>query len=225
MSANLLIGGVKAMARPRRVTDEQVFEVAREVFLALGPTAPVSMIAGRLCVSDAALFKRFGTKEELLVSAMLPPENLPFLQLLERGPGAEDLLSQLRALAVGIAETLGRMMPRISVLLAAGIDPREALRRFKIPPPVRARRAIAAWLQAAQVDGRLCDDFSPDVAATTLMGAMHFRNFMHSVFMHSEVGSSEGPGAPDMTLSEIRAYAEGVVDLLWAGVAPKEDVS
>ncbi len=99
------------MVRPRQVTDEQVLEIAREVFLEHGPKAPVSIIAGRLGVSDAALFKRFGTKQNLVLAALLPPEEPDFLQVLEGGPGPGDIEEQLvvvaRRLGAGVANAKG----------------------------------------------------------------------------------------------------------------------
>ncbi len=53
------------MGRPRTVSDEVILEAARSVFLEHGPSASTQAIADRLSLSQAALFKRFGTKHVL----------------------------------------------------------------------------------------------------------------------------------------------------------------
>ncbi|MDB2384125.1 TetR/AcrR family transcriptional regulator [bacterium] len=58
------------MGRPETVTSEQVYDQARVMFIEFGPTLPIKKIAEKLGVSDAALFKRFGSKEDLYVKSM-----------------------------------------------------------------------------------------------------------------------------------------------------------
>lgn len=60
------------MARPRSITDEEIKEAAREVFVVHGPGAPVSIIAKKLGVTHAALFGRAGSKEQLMMDALCP---------------------------------------------------------------------------------------------------------------------------------------------------------
>ena len=61
------------MGRPRTVSDDVILEAARAVFLEQGPGASTQSIADRLSVSQAALFKRFGTKRDLMIAALMPP--------------------------------------------------------------------------------------------------------------------------------------------------------
>ena len=44
------------MARPRSITDDEIKEAARDVFVEHGPSAPVKLVAQKLGVSHAALF-------------------------------------------------------------------------------------------------------------------------------------------------------------------------
>ena len=203
------------MARPRQVTDEQILEVARAVFLEQGPKAPVSVIAGLVGVSDATLFKRFGTKQELLLAALMPPERPEFIEIIAAGPGPGDLRIQLIAVAQAIAEALGGMLPRLSALRAAGLDHHEVIGRYDVPPPVRAQQALAAWIRVGQADGRIRASIEPDSVAMTIMGAMHFRLFMCNV-----VGAFAGD--PDCTahLPPPAEYGRQVIESLWTGLAP-----
>jgi len=203
------------MARPRQVTDEQVLETAREVFMEHGPRAPVSMIAGRLGLSDAALFKRFGTKRELLLAAVMPPEEPPFMGLLQRPPVPGEVQEQLVGISTGIVRLLKSMIPRISILHAAGIDPRQALReRYEVPPPIRVLRALSAWIAAAKEAGALAPHVEPDATAMMIMGSLHFRAFLFGVIAPT--------AAPQCTqeLPDPEAYARQVVRSLWSGIAP-----
>ena len=208
------------MARPRQVTDEQVLEVARAVFLEQGVQVPVSVIAGRLGVSDAAIFKRFGTKDDLIFAALLPPEQPVFLALLAAGPGPGDLRAQLVRLAEAIAATLQSMIPAMSVLRSSGLDHRQAFTRYDVPPPVRAQQAIAAWLRVAQEQGRLSSHFDPGPTAMVIMGALHFRFFLCHVVLDSEANPAGLDGVPD-----VPTYARSVIDSLWVGIAPEGSAS
>ena len=114
------------MGRPRTVTDEQILEAAREVFIEQGASAPTATIAERLWLSQAALFKRFGTKEELLIAAVrpLPP---PWLEQVQQGPDERPIPEQLKELGLQIAEFMDDLVPRVGVLHAAGIDARKMM--------------------------------------------------------------------------------------------------
>ncbi|MFH1467652.1 MAG: TetR family transcriptional regulator [Pseudomonadota bacterium] len=51
------------MPRPRRVSDEQILQAARSCFFEGGPLTPLSAVAARLGISQAALLHRVGTRE------------------------------------------------------------------------------------------------------------------------------------------------------------------
>ena len=58
--------------RPRSFTDDELLDTARRVFLEHGAGASTEQIAQQLGVSQAALFKRIGTKQELMVRSLMP---------------------------------------------------------------------------------------------------------------------------------------------------------
>lgn len=207
------------MVRPRQVSDEQVLEAALAIFMEHGPKAPVSKIADRLGVSDAAIFKRFGTKEDLLLAAVMPPEEPPFLALLEAGPRPSDVHEQLVEIAASITRVLDGMIPRLTLLQAAGVGHRRAFQRYDVPPPVRALRALASWIAAAQSDGRIADHVSPDTTAMMIMGSVQFRTFLFGV-----VGAAMSPDCVEH-LPDAADYGREVIDSLWAGIAPTGEAS
>ena len=90
------------MARPSLHSDDELLDVARDTFLEHGPGVSTQVIAERAGVSQATLFKRFGSKDALLVRALRPPEHPPFIALLEAGPDKRPFAEQL-------LEVLGEM--------------------------------------------------------------------------------------------------------------------
>ncbi len=197
------------MARPRQVTDEQILTAARECFLAHGPSVSTTKIADALGISQPALFKRFGTKRELLLAALLPKGKPVWTALLEAGPTAEPLRDQLLSLSRSIYATITDMVPRMTALRASGIDPHELIGRHPNPPPVRGHRAMADWLRRAEGRG-LIRTADPDHAATVFLGALHGRIFFQHVL-----------GQP-ASEAEDTAYLASLVDLMWKGLALEE---
>jgi AcrR family transcriptional regulator len=61
------------MGRTKTISDEEVLERAREVFVEQGFRASTKAIAKHVGVSEGVLFQRFSTKEELFFAAMILP--------------------------------------------------------------------------------------------------------------------------------------------------------
>ena len=74
------------MVRPKQVTDEDLLKIALKCFLEHGPNVSAQIIADRAGLSQPVLFKRFGTKEELFLRAVAPPEHQPILDWLDASP-------------------------------------------------------------------------------------------------------------------------------------------
>ena len=69
------------MGRARTVEDEDILEAARLAFLDRGQLATTREIADAAGISQAVLYQRFGSKDDLFFAAMAPPP-----------PDLEDLL-------------------------------------------------------------------------------------------------------------------------------------
>lgn len=162
------------MARPRSITDEEIHQAAREVFIEHGPNAPVSLIAERLGVSHAALFGRVGTKEQLLLEALCPGRPLAVERFTE-SPPAEGARDRLIEILTELMAFFQRVVPNLVVLRAAGhsmaeLPPREGA------PPVALRWSLTRWLERASEVGALPPVRSWAVAEG-LLGAMEARCF------------------------------------------------
>lgn len=134
------------MARPKSVSDEQVLEAARALFIELGHTAPIQTLAQRLGVSHAALFQRFGSKRALLIEAMRPSCDVRWPEEVAIGPTQEGLREELLALCESIWAFLMANLPRIRVLQAAGVLPEEIFAQGGVHPFVACAR-VEEWLR------------------------------------------------------------------------------
>jgi AcrR family transcriptional regulator len=197
------------MARPRTTTDGEILEQARACFLEHGPAVSTAVIAARLGISHAVLFQRFGSKEQLMRAALMPPREPPWLARLRDGPDARDMRGQLAGLAEEIYVYLARIVPCVAVLRAAGIGPEAVAGRPDEHPAARARRELKAWFARA-IERGLVRAVRPGHAADLLLGTLHFRPF------HLHI-SGEGTGKADN-----RAYLEFTVDVVWRALTPPD---
>lgn len=193
------------MARPRQVSDAELLATARSCFLAHGPAVSTTVIAREVGLSQAALFKRFGTKEDLMFAALLPPEVPDWVAHVARGPDERPIPVQLVDIAHRIAAFFEEMTPCLMTIKASGADMLHAMSRYEVPPPARGRRALAAWFRTAHEQGRL-QDCEPESVAYMFVGSLHGRAFL------TYIGGSD-------TLSRA-SFIESMVATLWRGLDP-----
>ncbi len=166
--------------RPRQFTDEELIEVARRCFLAEGPGVSTAKIAGELGVSAAALFRRVGSKSELMRRALGMPTCPQWVLDLEAGPDEGPVRAQLLTLATRVDEFFRRRLPALAVYRAAGIHPSDIYADMKDPPPIRAVRAVTGWLQALIAQGRAAD-VDAEAIAVAFLGALQSRHFLQQM--------------------------------------------
>ena len=142
------------MARPRSITDEQIKDAARAIFVEHGPQATVKQIADRLGVTHAALFARAGSKEQLMNDALLPAQPRAVKRLAEAPPEA-GVDSCLVEILVDLMEFFQQVVPNLVVLKASGRSLAGVPEGGGLPPPVALRRALARWLDRAVRQGSL----------------------------------------------------------------------
>ena len=100
------------MGRARTVEDEDILEAARLAFLDRGQLATTREIADAAGISQAVLYQRFGSKDDLFFTAMEPPP-----------PDLEDLLGEpprepeeTEAYLADVAERLYRYFETVAPL-------------------------------------------------------------------------------------------------------------
>lgn len=198
------------MGRPKEVTDEEIVIAARRCFLERGAGVSAQDIARELGVSHTTLFNRFGSKDALMIAALGPPREVPWIAALESGPDDRPIREQLVEHCTVMSTFFHELQAGLAVLRATGITPRKVWQgREGKPPPVQAFRALTAWLRRAQGQGRLaeCDI---DTLAATILGALHNWAFTARV-----CGLSTAPAAG-------QRHVERFIDLLWNGIGQDE---
>jgi len=141
---------------------------ARATFLAHGATAPVSLIADALGISQAALFHRVQSKDALIRKALRPgvPQAVAFLTT---SPTTRPVRAQLAPVLMGLLLYLREIIPSLIVLRSAGVPIEETMPPGE-PPTVMLRNLLSAWLTRARVT-------KPWVSAEALLGALEARAF------------------------------------------------
>ena len=200
------------MARPKKVSDEQILAAARQCFLEHGPSVSTTVIAEQLGVSQAALFKRFNTKEELMVASLVPTEREPWMDRLSKGPEPGDIFQQLLEIAADQLFFFQRLIPAIMLLRSTDIDHKAVFAKFDVSPPLRGHMILSAWFQRAMDSGQIRKT-DPDILAYIVAGALQIRPFLSHV------------SGGKMKKNEILVYVKSILEILWPGMAPEQDPS
>lgn len=145
------------MGRPRKATDEAVFEAVHRLMNRLGPTQwTLADVAAEVGLTASALVQRFGSKRELQIA------------LMEKwGESAPDLFAELRTRATtplgviyayadyfaGLGRTAGGLAHHLAYLQ---LDLTEPLMHRALQRQARAsRESLRALLEAAAAAGEL----------------------------------------------------------------------
>lgn len=198
------------MARPRRFTDEEILAVTQSCILEHGPSVSTTMIAEQLGVSQAALFKRFGTKEALIIRALRHTmQRNPVADLLAKGPTEEPIRDQLVTIGLGALTVMRRVVPCMTMLHAANLSPDEQT-HAETKPAIQARILLTAWLQKA-IQGHRISGIDPQILAVGFLGMLHARPFREIIVGDTGLQCSDDE------------YVTNLVDALMAGITPLEE--
>ncbi len=196
------------MSRPRSISDDQILEAARAVLLEQGIAATTADIARRAGISEGTIFRRYATKEELVVAALAPGGPPPFCAAIIECAAAPDPEADLVRIGTQVVAFFEAMLPRMHLLMSCHLHPAEVLAKAEDPPPVAAIRALTAWFDAAH-RARVLDVDDCEIAARTFLGAMHQFAFLSHAGMH--------PSAP----LNAERFVVGTVRLLLNGMLPR----
>ncbi len=196
------------MVRPRVVSDDEILTAARQGFLAHGPALSTAVIAESLGVSQATLFKRFGSKERLMVAALTPRPDGPDWAGVTAPLDDRPLVDQLTERGLLVLRFFDQMMPCVAMLHAHSPELVHELMARPDAPPVRALAAVRALFDAALAQGRVapCDT---EAVAMVWLGALRQRAFW----------SANLPSAPLRADGE--EYVRTLNLTLWRGLRPE----
>jgi AcrR family transcriptional regulator len=190
------------MARPVSITEEQILDAARDLFLKRGYSeATTAEIAREAGVSEGSLFKRFRGKKDLFRVAM--DSELPeFIRDLPKQAGQGDPRANLTRFGLDTLTFFETHLPKLMMHWS---------HRFAMSssaPRLRALAEVQAYLDAEMRLRRLRRANS-EVLGRLLLGGLWNYVFVRTVVKEPSSVSRE-------------AYVRELVDVLWRGVAPRK---
>jgi AcrR family transcriptional regulator len=192
------------MARPVTIDDANVLLAARRLFLKRGYQASTKQMARDAGISEASLFKHFGTKTELFLAAMRNedprhPTKDEFMGMAGNG----DLRKNLEWIGLEILNHIQVMLPRLLMLNASGMMLEAARHPGKggFPHPIEQMRVIASYFRREVRAGRLAMA-NPQISAQVFIGTLVHYVVQEKVF--------------DFRCARPHAYVRTVVDMILA---------
>lgn len=163
------------MSRPQTVSTDEIIEVARAHFLKRGHSATLNAIARDLGLSHSALIQRFGSKRQLLIESMRPPEDFSWSEAFIAGPPADPTLARAQLEEAGemLMKSLSDLMPQIRVLQAAGVELCEIFDN-RLPLPLVACKQLTEWIERGVARG-VFRCIEPASVSSLMISAMFFR--------------------------------------------------
>jgi AcrR family transcriptional regulator len=195
------------MGRTLTITNEQILKAAQAVFLEQGTTATAVDVAKRAGISSASIFKRYPTKEALLMAAMAPsPGDRMWTPELEVAIGHGDPCADLILIARRIAAYLEKLLPRMMLLRSVRLESNPT---NSMPEPPRIEHdfaALTAYFGREMALGRIVRG-DPTIPALALIHAT-------GGFAMSQAFS------PAVTSFDATRFLEDFVGILWRGLEP-----
>jgi AcrR family transcriptional regulator len=148
------------MARPRKVSDDEVYAATMRVMSRVGPTElTLQEIAREAGVTPGALVQRFGSRRELLVgmaSALSSGMGDLFAKLRAKHDSPLDVIRSYAACMAAMARTPADLSRNFEYLQVDMTDP--DLRQRLVDQSKGVRRELAALLRDAMASGELARD-------------------------------------------------------------------
>jgi AcrR family transcriptional regulator len=193
------------MGRPPIIDNQTILATARTLFTQYGPGLSTHTIAKALGISQATLFKRFSSKENLFFSAMTMVPELPALP--DHNDNAKHYLISF------ITQLLNHVEACSPVVLSLMSHPGFTQYIQKAHQPAvhlavsqRLMDALTTFQQKNQINS----DINPAVVVQHVIEILHGH-----VLMQLLSGNV-------LEKSSVETRAETIIGLLWTGLAPKD---
>jgi AcrR family transcriptional regulator len=198
------------MARPPKITTEEIITVARQVFLEQGAGASTLVIAERAGLSEAAIFKRFGTKQALFLAAMGISDNHPWVSVLSKGTPTPEIRKDLIEICTQILDVYQDVMPRVLMIMNQG---NLSFPPPMVPPPIRDTQLLAGYLDRAMAKGCIkpCNGLA---VAHAIVGGINSYVIMQNMPRLPFPISSLLP----MKSIEPDLFIQNLIDTIWTGI-------
>jgi AcrR family transcriptional regulator len=192
------------MGRHKTISDDDVLRIARDIFQHHGHTATTRQIAQAAGISEAVLYQRFGSKDELFFMAM-HATGPDIDRLLGPVDPPEDGRAYLRAVVVRLGKYFAEVIPlALRVMTHPSFDP-ATLTRMQPRGPASLRDGLALRLGSLARRG-LLETRSAAATARLLTSLAH----------DWALGNALGHGASSQSTRELKE----MVDIVWQGLQP-----
>ncbi|GAA2688953.1 MULTISPECIES: TetR/AcrR family transcriptional regulator [Nonomuraea] len=194
----------RTRGRPRDPeADEQIMRAALELFVERGVEgANVEQIAKRAGVAKVTIYRRWSSKEELLIQAIeqartLVPEEEIWAAADAQGPPLDERLMDSWERTFGDT----RFRAVLAQLIGSSIGYPSLLAAYREHYILPRRRVIHAALERARREGRLAEEADIDAVIDMVVGAAMYR-------MLIDPDSSGDPDATGRGLADVVGQAE-----------------
>jgi AcrR family transcriptional regulator len=193
------------MGRHKTISDDEVLRVARDVFRERGHTATTREVAEAAGISEAVLYQRFGSKDDLFFAAMHPlgPD---VDRLLGPEDPPDDAHAYLHEMVVRLGEHFADIIPVALRLMTHPSFDRASLSRVQPGGPQALRDALTRRLASLARRRRLVTR-SESAAARLLLSIAHDWA-LGGVLRHAAASG------------RVRELKE-MVDVVWEGLRPR----
>ncbi|MBI5795511.1 MAG: TetR/AcrR family transcriptional regulator [Planctomycetes bacterium] len=198
------------MGRPKIIETDDLLRIARETFLEKGVGAPISEIAKRAGISEAAIFKRFPTKSGLFFAALGFPK-IDVRGEVEKRSAGKNTIQKLEAILLLFLEYLIESMPILTTLIShPSFNPAEFAEKFPEAPINSLVTELARFLESEKLAGRIgnCD---PLVVAGVLFSSIHSFAMFEYMGIHKTDDNSN------------RTRVQLLVKVLFEGIKPTKN--
>lgn len=195
------------MPRPRTITDEEILDVARSLFLQEGAKASTRAIAKMAGISEAVIFQRFSTKEDLFFAAMVPPE-AQLEAIFNIQVGQKQVTANLNEISFQIVAYFREVMPVFLSLVSHPAFEMHTFMQRHTMPAIRINQKLMEYLNAEADLGRVRRD---DVATAAAILLSHLHNLALSETLSAR------------QLSDTKLAISDAITLLWKGLAPQSN--
>lgn len=191
------------MPRNKTITDDKIINVARKFFIENGINASTRDIAKAAGISEAIIFKRFGTKEDFFFAAMKLPET-EFDVIFCIQPGEGKVVENLVYISLGIVDYFRKAMPIFLTLIShPSFNMETFLKKHKVPAMQLSDKLIDYLVEESKL-GRVSQN-NLVVAVDVLL------SHLHNIALYEAIGAPE---------TKVDSNVADTVSLLWDGLAP-----
>jgi AcrR family transcriptional regulator len=192
------------MPRNKTITDEEILTIARSLFLKEGAKASTRTLSKLVGISEAVIFQRFSTKEDLFFRAMVPPA-AQLDRIFNIQPGEKQVPTNLESIGLQIVIYFREVMPIFLSLVSHPSFDMQVFLQSHTMPRMQIVQRLNEYLNAEAELGRIQRGNVETIAAMIL-------SHLHNLALSENIGAHQ-------PIDTDRAIADAV-KALWKGLAP-----